>query len=79
MQRKVVIKENFTEENRVCVKTCGLYIRFKNEDKRQEQLCKSFQSKIYLEYMSLIKPQIPVICEDGQIQRTNQFLFLSIE
>lgn len=61
MQRKVVIKGNFTEENRVCIKTCGLYIRFKNEDKRQEQLCKSFQSKIYLEYMSLIKPQIPML------------------
>lgn len=61
MQRKVVIKENFTEENRVCVKTCDLYITFQNEDKRQEQLCKSFQNKIYLEYMSLIKPQIPVL------------------
>lgn len=61
MQRKVVIKENFTEENRVCVKTCDLSIRFQNEDKRQKQLCKSFQTKIYLKYMSLIKPQIPVL------------------
>ena len=56
MQRKEVIKENFTEETRVCVKTCGLYIRFQDEDKRQEQLCKSFQNKLNLEYMSLIKP-----------------------
>ena len=56
MQRKEVIKENLTEEIRICVKTCGLYIRFQNEDKRPEQLCKSFQNKINLEYMSLIKP-----------------------
>lgn len=38
MQRKEVIKENFTEEIRVCVKTCGLHIRFQNEDKRQGQV-----------------------------------------
>lgn len=51
MQRKVVIKENFTEENRVCVRLVAYILDLKNEDKRQEQLCDHFKVNLFRVYV----------------------------